>query len=58
MISALCGFLGFSIALNVSLGLFLVFIFKNKDLTNKVYDTFDNNIEEIKNVNDPWNKSL
>ena len=54
MISALCGFLGFSLALNVSLGLFLLFIFKNRSLTEKIYDTFDNNVEDIKNANDPW----
>jgi len=54
MISLLSGLLGFSLALNLSLVLFLLFVFKNKKLTEQIYETFENNIETIKDNNDPW----
>ena len=52
----LYGFLGFSISLNLCLGLFLIFVFRNKKLTEQVYETFDKNVETIKDIQDPFRR--
>ena len=44
--------LGFSISLNVSLIAFLIFVFKSKKL--EVYDSFNGNVEVLKESADPF----
>lgn len=56
MLIILSGLLGFSISLNISLGLFLLFVFKNKKLTEQVYETFDKNVEVVKDIQDPFRR--
>ena len=46
--------LGFSLSLNVSLVAFLIFVFKNKILGNLIYDNFNENVEVLKESNDPF----
>lgn len=46
--------LGFSLSLNVSLVAFLIFVFKNKKLGNLIYDNFNENVEVLKESNDPF----
>ena len=45
--------LGFSIAINIALVIFIIYLFKSnlsKNIDNKLYE----NIESIKKVNDPF----
>lgn len=44
--------LGLSFALNLSLGGFIIFLFKKND--SKVYEQFDTKIESIQTENDPF----